>query len=154
MRIKNTRLNITLEILTLGILVGISLYLIIFWKSIPDQIAAHYNSAGEIDRMGSKSELLMLPIVSWIMYGLLTLVGHFPSVWNTGVKITQENKEKVYRTIKNMLSMMKFLMVAVFAYLTINSSSAQPLPGWALPLFLVVIFGMIGISIFKLFRAK
>ena len=57
-----------LEGVCLAVLAGMFLGLLIFWGRIPDQIPGHYNAAGEIDRWGSKLELLILPVVSVFVY--------------------------------------------------------------------------------------
>ena len=46
--------------------------------------------------MGSKGELVILPIIGWLMYIFLTVIENFPQIWNTGVTVTEENKDRVY----------------------------------------------------------
>lgn len=154
MQVKKNKYNIFVEVVCLILLIGVLIYLFLNWSSIPDKIPGHYNSMGEIDRMGSKGELLILPIVGWLMYIGLTVVEHFPQIWNTGVTVTEKNKERVYGILKNMMSTVKLVMVAVFVYLAINSSKAIPLPVWFLPVFLLLVFGPILFFIIKLVRVK
>ena len=154
MKLKRNRYDLFTNILCLILLIGILIYLFIHWNSIPDKIPGHYNAMGEIDRMGSKGEILILPIISWIMYLGMTVLEKFPQVWNTGVKVTEENKERVYRTLKNMISTMKVIVIAVFSYLTINSAQALSLSVWFLPVFLILIFGSIIFFIIRLIRVS
>lgn len=154
LKLKRSWYDLFGNILCLVILIGILIYLIIHWNSIPDKIPGHYNGMGEIDRMGSKGEILVLPIISWLMYLGMTVIERFPQVWNTGVRVTEENRERVYRTIKNMLSTMKLIIVAVFSYLTINSAQVLPLSPWFLPVFLILIFGSIIFFIIRLIRVS
>lgn len=154
MKLKKNKYEILVEIICLILLIGVLIYLFLNWNSIPDKIPGHYNATGEIDRIGSKKELLVLPIVSWLMYLGMTVLEKFPQVWNTGVTVTEENKERVYRVLKNMLSTMKLIMVAVFVYLTINSSQEKSLPVLFLPVFLTLMFGSIIFFIIKLVRIK
>jgi uncharacterized membrane protein len=111
MGLKNSRYDIFINIVCLTQLIGIVIYFIIMWDSIPDQIPGHYNAAGEITRWGSKGELLILPIISWFLYLMITGVEQFPQIWNTGVRVTEENKEQVYRILKNMLGAIKLALV-------------------------------------------
>jgi uncharacterized membrane protein len=60
MKLKKTAWDWITEALSLALVLGTILYLIVMWKSIPDTIPAHYNAAGEVNRWGGKSELLML----------------------------------------------------------------------------------------------
>ena len=44
---------------------------------LPDQIPAHYNFAGEVDRMGSKYETLLLPAFAVLMGAFLLLLAKY-----------------------------------------------------------------------------
>ncbi len=154
LKLKRSKYDILLEIVCLILLIGVLIYLFLNWNSIPEKIPGHYNAMGKIDRMGSKKELLVLPIISWLMYLGMTALERFPQIWNTGVTVTEENKERVYRVLKNMLSTMKLIVVAVFVYLTINSSQAISLSVWFLPVFITLMFGSIIFFIIKLVRVK
>lgn len=149
-KIKRNTLDIVEAIVSLLCLVGVVVYLIAAWSHIPDQIPAHFNAAGEVNRWGSKSELIVLPIISWMLYGLITLVERYPQVWNTGVTVTEENRERVYRILKNMIAVIKMLMLLVFASITMISSLALRLPIWYLGVFLLAVFGSIAFFIVQL----
>jgi hypothetical protein len=133
---------------------GVIIYLFVAWGSLPDKVPGHYNAAGEIDRMGSRYELLITPIVGWLMYLGISVVERFPQVWNTGVTVTEENKERVYRVIRNMLSTLKIIMILVFVFLTINSSLSTPLPVWFTPTYIILIFGTLILFIIRLIKVK
>jgi uncharacterized membrane protein len=154
MKLKKNKYNIFAEIVCLSLLIGVLIYLLQNWNSIPDMIPGHYNAMGEIDRMGSKLDLLVLFIIGWLMYLGMTMIEKFPQVWNTGVTVTEENKERVYRVLKNMLSTMKLIIVAVFMYLIINSSKATSLTIWFYPVLLISMFGSMLFFILKLNRVK
>lgn len=149
MKVKSTRYTIFIEIVSaLFQLVG-TLYLYINWKQLPDQIPAHYNAVGQVDRMGSKTDLLLLMAISWALYVGLFIIERFPQIWNTGVKVTEENKERVYRNLKNMLCTEKCFVTAIFAYLIIQSAQANALSPWFLPISLGAMFGSMGYFIYR-----
>ena len=83
-KIERNALDVLEAIVSLSCLVGVTAYLILAWSTIPARIPAHYDAAGEVNRWGSKSELIMLPIISWLIYGMITLIERFPQAWNTG----------------------------------------------------------------------
>ncbi len=153
MKFNKTRYKIV-NIICVSLLLGVVIYLAFSWNRIPEKIPGHYSAAGDIDRWGSREELLILPIISWIMYIGITVIEKCPQIWNTGVTVTDQNKEQVYRILKNLLETVKLLMVAVFSFVTINSSLAIGLPLWFLPLFLVLMFGAITFFIMKLIKVK
>ena len=107
MKLKKNMYNIILEIICLVLLIGVWIYLFFNWNKIPDEIPGHYNAMGQVDRMGSKWELLVLPVIGWLMYLGMSMVEMFPQIWNTGVTVTEENKERIYRILKNMISTVK-----------------------------------------------
>ena len=154
MKIKRKKFDIILNILCWIILVSTMLFLIITWSKIPDTIPMHYDSAGNIDRFGSKLEILVLPIIILIVYTFITIIEKFPEAWNTGVKVTEENKERVYSTLLHLISTIKFIMVGMVAYLTVHTALSLELSAWVTPIFILAIFGNFVYWIWKLFRVK
>ena len=154
MKIKRKKFDIILNVLCWIILVSTMLFLIITWSKIPDTIPMHYDSAGNIDRFGSKLEILVLPIIILIVYTFITIIEKFPEAWNTGVKVTEENKERVYSTLLHLISTIKFIMVGMVAYLTVHTALSLELSAWFTPLFILAIFGNFVYWIWKLFRVK
>ena len=154
MKIKNTKIDWIIEIICLLLLGGITLYLILNWSSMPDKIPMHFNVTGEIDRWGNKAEIIFIPVMSWILYGMITVMEQNPKIWNTGVQVTEENAPRVYRILKSMVKTTKLFMVIVFCYITICSITAQSMSSWALLIELAVIFGNLIFWMVKLFRKR
>lgn len=154
MKLKRSKYDILINTACLILLVGIIVFLGVNWHTIPDKIPGHYNASGIINRWGNKGELWIVPVIAWIMYLGITALEHFPQIWNTGVEVTKENKERVYWILKNLIGTVKLIMSAVFVFLTVNSAFAVRLPVWFLPVFLILIFGSVIIFIVKLAKAK
>ncbi len=154
MKMKKTVIDYISDIICWGIAIGIPLYLIIDWKNIPSEIPMHYDALGNVDRWGSKGELLILPIMTFIMCAFISVIECFPQVWNTGVKVTEENKERVYRVLKNMLKTVKLIAIVDFAFMTICSIMCKDLPIWFGPVFLFLVFGDLVFWLIKLVRIK
>lgn len=155
MKRKTNALDVIVNLLCAVLLLGGTLYIALGWNTFPAQIPAHYNALGEVDRWSDRGELLVMPIMSWMLFGLITLVEQFPQIWNTGgVSVTPENAEKLYRILKTMIGLTKLAMLATFMLLTVNSSLGNALPNWYLFAFLGGVFGVIGVSIFRLMRLK
>lgn len=154
MLLKRSKYDIIINFICLLLLLGVVAYLAVNWNSIPDKIPGHYNAMGEVDRWGNKGELLVLLIIGWVIYIGITILEHFPQVWNTGVTVTEENKARIYSILKNMIGIVKLLVVGTFVFLAINSALAKSLPIWFLPIFLGLMFGSIIFFIVRLTRAK
>ena len=151
---KKHPLDKLLNRLSLLVLLGTALFLALYWKDIPQKVPMHFNAAGQIDRWGSKAELLILPVIAWLLYLLMTVVEQFPGAWNTGVKVTEENRERVYALLGHMLSTLKFLIMVMFALITLWCALAKPLPVWFLPVVLGAVFGDMIYWLVRVFRAR
>ena len=154
MKLKNNKIDWIIEIMCLTLLIGLTAYLIFHWGSIPDKIPAHYDWEGNIDRWGNKSDLIFLPMMSWFLYLLITGLQQVPLVWNTGVKITEENEERVYRTLKYMLETLKLIVVADLTYITVHSLMGKSLSGWFTMIVLVAVSGDLIFWIVRLYQVK
>ncbi|MEN6420027.1 MAG: DUF1648 domain-containing protein [Clostridiaceae bacterium] len=154
MKPKKTIWSRITEALSLILMIGTIVYLIVMWKSIPDTIPAHYNAAGEVNRWGDKSELIFLPILGGMLYFLITLIQQFPAAWNTAVTVTEQNRERVYQILGNLIGTTKLMMLAVFSSLTVLSSLGLSLPIWYLGVFLVLLFGAIAFFLVQLSKEK
>ncbi len=141
-----------INIICLITLVGTVVWLMIIWDKIPDEIPMHYNYAGEADRMGSKSDIIILPIFSWLLYGIMAFVELIPGAWNTGVKVTAENSQRVYAIIRRMLVVIKVSMVFLFTMITIFSVNGKNMPVWFTLVTCVAIFGTIIYSLISLYK--
>jgi len=148
MKVKYTKGQIALDILAFILLAGMYLFLIISWGDLPEQIPGHYNAVGVIDRWGDKTELIFLPGVSTFLFLLLSVVSFIPSAWNTPVKVTEVNQERIYNSVRYLLCFMKVEIMTLFLFILYNSAKAKPLPAAFLPVVMVVVFGtIIGFSV-------
>ena len=153
MKIRMRPFDIVLNILCLILLIGIVIYLIARWSSIPDQIPGHFNLSGEVTRWDSRETLIVLPIVAWVIFIGFSILEQFPQVWNTGVRITQENMHRVYSILKSLLSTIKLLVVATFVSITIFQSLATGLSWWV-AIYPVLIIGTVIFSLVRLVKAR
>lgn len=151
---KKTKYEIAVNVVSLLLLIGTLIYLGINWTTIPEKIPGHYNASGEVDRWGNKTELFFMPVMAWILFGGLSVAERFPKLWNTGVQVTEKNKERIYPIFKNLLVTVKLLIVVVFTFLTINSIQGNNLPIWFLPVYLILMFGSIIYFPIKAYKVK
>ena len=114
-----------IEGLCAAFLVGMILGLVLFWGRLPEQIPGHYNGAGEIDRWGSKWELLLLPVFGVLMYGLLSFC-----CWLIREAV---GKGELPQPAYTWISGTKLVAIGTFAVIEWHSASARPLGTWLLP---------------------
>ena len=154
MNIKNTLADTVMEYICRILLIGTLIYLIVRWNTIPDQIPIHYNAAGDIDGWGGKGMVWLLVVISWGLYLGITFVGRFPELWNTGVKITKKNKEKVYRLIKYLIGTSKLILISVFTLLIVFSTLAKPLPLWFAGIYITILIADMAFWLVRIFMER
>jgi uncharacterized membrane protein len=134
------------EIIAATSLMGMFGLLIFYFPDLPDKIPAHFNAAGEVDRFGSKASIWVLPIVGVLLYLGLTGLNQFPHIYNYPVKITESNADHQYRIVSRMIRTLKAVIMIFFFYtvymtIQIGIGNHDGLKGYALPTFLLMLFG-------------
>lgn len=152
MDIKPNRLGQLLRFLSLFVLIGTLLYLILSWPGIPDRIPGPLNSNGIPESYTGKTSLITLVAINWINYFTMTVMQHLPQLWAKRGTVSQRDKLQGYRSIKNRLGIVKFIIVGISSYLIIYLSRGGNLPSGILIFAIVFMFAIIGVFIYKLLR--
>lgn len=135
--------RIAVEALCLALLLGTVVFLLVYWKNIPESVPNHFDGAGQIDGYAEKKTLLLLPVFMTVLYLVLSLVRtmRFRSLGKT-----------VYVPAPSLLfPMMKLAILAAFSYMTVCSALGRSLGAWYLPVFLILILGPMVVYSFTVF---
>ena len=105
-----TKKHCVLEILSYVCIVASIIIAIVGMVVLPDEIATHYDGAGNIDGYGSPGTLLLIPLIMFFSNGTMSLILHLmsPEGWNTPRKIEPGQEIRVYRDVVSMLTWMEF----------------------------------------------
>lgn len=141
-----------LNLISFLVLISMPLYLILTWKSIPDTLPTHFNGIGEADAWGGKGSLILLPVLAILIYGMITLLEHLPDVWNTGVKLTPQNQNRVLTAVYGMIVTTKLSMLLLFAWLNFCSAKCMNLGKWFTSISLSIVFGPMIYYIIKIYH--
>ncbi len=120
---KKEQRQLNIEILLVLCILFQVYYIFNYWNQLPDIIATHFNLLGEPDGYGSKNILLLFPIISIFIYGLMTLVTRFPQFINVPWRLTEENLERQIKLVWHLLLFLKseiILMMTFFCYQSIQ----------------------------------
>ena len=128
----NRIIRTAVEVLCLALLLGTVVFLIVFWKHIPDSVPNHFDSAGQIDGYAGKGTLILLPIFMAVLYAVLSFV--------KTMRFRSLGKEVRVPAPPLLFPMMKLTILAGFAYMTVCSALSRPLGAWYIPVFLVLVF--------------
>lgn len=118
------------------------IFLIYAWGKLPEEIPAHFNMAGEVNRWGSKYEILILPIIGLFTIVFLQVLEKFPHVHNYPKRLNESNAEAFYLNSRKLLNITKNMTLIIFALiifdvLLIALGWGGGLTKWLLPLMLI-----------------
>ncbi len=154
LKIKLTRADIIFEIVSAVLLMGMIVFVALYYKYLPENIPSHFDFSGNVDSYGGKSMILLFPILGTLLYLLLTIANFFPHTFNYLKEITEENALVQYTISTKMIRYLKFALTAILAVLTymIYMNATNQMAGlglWIIPVFLVFIFVPIAYFILK-----
>jgi len=154
MRVFNSTAAVVKNAIAFISMVICYIYILMNWSGMPDKIPGHYDALGNVTSWSSKGTVWFMPLIMLAMFILLTVVGMFPSLWNTGVKITDENRDRVYALLKGMLDTIKLTICLTFTVISLAMARASMLPVWFLAVTLVLILGPVAVYLVLLFRER
>jgi hypothetical protein len=154
-----TSTEVALEVIAMAGLLLICALTLLFWASLPAVIPTHFDFSGVPDAWGGKESLLIFPVMSLALYGLLTLVNRYPHKFNYLWPITAQNAPDQYRLAHALLVWLKLEVVLLFAYLewlTLQTALGQTagLGLLFLPLTLLAIFGTVGVYLYRAYQRR
>ncbi|MFC5773431.1 DUF1648 domain-containing protein [Ectobacillus antri] len=157
--VQKTVIERVLNIISIILLVGMIGYVATMWGSIGDRVPIHFNAVGEPDAWSGKFSIIGILIVPVALYMFLTFLGNRPHTHNYLVEITEENAQRQYKNSCLMLSWLKIILIATFAYDTwrtvdISLDRANGLGTYSAVVFIGLLFGTIAIFIFRSIRLK
>lgn len=136
-----------LELLSLLIVIGMTLYTAMMWQGLPDQIATHFDAVGKADGYGSKWTLWWMVALMFLMYGTMFLAPKMKKFYNYPVKITKENEERQFELVSIFMRVIIFesiLLLSFIQWSTVNNAldESENLN----PIVMIVIIGLMVVS--------
>lgn len=125
-------IRIVLEVLSLALLLGTIVFLILYWKDIPDTVPNNFNGTGEITGWVDKKQLILMPVVMAIVFVSM----FFPRT----MQFRSLGKSVRLPAPALLFPAMKLAMLGGFAYLTVCSALVRPAGAWFLPVFFAAVF--------------
>ncbi|WP_283170749.1 DUF1648 domain-containing protein [Curtanaerobium respiraculi] len=151
---KRDRISTAISLICAAITAATFVHLLLSWVTMPDIIPTHYGADGTIDAWGGKARAFFPPIVMLLMLILFEWVERHPKIWNTGVRVTDENRVRVYGCLRALVISLKLIIIVAFAVISATQVSGTPLPWHFLPTFLLVTFGDLALWLVPLRRFK
>ena len=142
-----------------GLLGFLGITLVVNWPDLPESIPIHFAFSGKSDATGNKNLLLIIPFFALCALVALSALRRIPHRFNFVVTISEENAERQYRNALMMMAWVKVEIVAFFAYVgwimaQIGLGRIHELGSTFVPGMLILVFGTIGIFLFRSYRMK
>jgi uncharacterized membrane protein len=159
LKIKLTTVDYIIEIIGfIGIICLIALP-IYYFNDLPDRLPKHFNALGQADSYGNKNMIWLLPALGLILYIGMTILNKYPHVFNYPIKVTNENAERLYKSGTVTVRFLKTVVILSFAYLNfriikVGLNEIAEIGKLFIPIFLILIFGSIGIMIVRMMKSK
>jgi uncharacterized membrane protein len=128
-----------IEILALSCMLAVWGFTIFSYKSLPASIPIHFDLNGNIDGWGDRNSIFLLPFISSVLYGGMSILNRFPELYNYPRPIDPENKMKQYRLATRLIRLLKFFIQLFFILCIIEvilgaRQEALPFKQWLIPL--------------------
>lgn len=122
--------------------IGAILFLVFYWNELPDQVPAHFNAMGEVDRWGSKWELFVLPGIGLFIILLMQGLEKFPELHNYPKLFNEKNAKKFYLQSRKLVNQIKNCTLIFFALIMVESAMIalgweNSFEGWVFPIWLI-----------------
>jgi len=91
-----------------------------FWSELPGRVPIHFDITGQPDGFGGRIWIVLLPLVSTVLWGGMTLLCSIPHQYNYVWKITPENARRQYRLARVLLSAMGSGAAVLLSFLTLE----------------------------------
>lgn len=122
-------INWIANIICVFVIAAMAILLLLNWKSLPDKVPTHFTFDGTPDAFGSKAALLNVPVIAAALFALISVVQHFPKIWNFPVQLTAENIEREYFVAAFMLNAVKVSITFLFL-MSLLSALISGFPAW------------------------
>jgi len=144
-RIPKTKSEWVWDVIGYTAYIGSIVFLLTIWNRLPDQVPAHFNLAGEVDRWGSKWELIILPIIGGITLIIMQFLEKHPEMHNYPSRLNESNVPQFYLLSRKMLNQVKNMCSLIFTAIILESVTIALKWGkgfgvWFLPVLIIAAF--------------
>ncbi|SOC36074.1 DUF1648 domain-containing protein [Ureibacillus acetophenoni] len=135
LKLSKTKLERIFDLVGIGVFLLSLIFALINWPQLPDKIPGHFNALGEVDRWGSKYEIIILPIIGLFIFTLMTFFEKAPHMHNYPKRLNESNVEQFYLNSRMILNMTKNSCLIIFGLLIVQvirvaKGEIESLGGW------------------------
>lgn len=135
-------------------LLAATIFVFVSWPQVPDKIPMHYNFAGEADGFGGKTSLIILTVVAWLTFLIVSVSTKNPEKWNMPVEVTEENKSRLFAITRAMMEALKLLTTILFVLMLTTAAAGVATPQWAMIVIIAAIILVVAIGFVLMYKNK
>lgn len=154
MRMLKRNLYRVINVICVLLLAAATLFVLMRWQQLPEQIPIHYNFAGEVDGYGGKGSLILLMILSWIVFFTITISIRFPEKWNMPVEVTEENRSRLFAIARAMMEIVKFFVTLLFVILFVSMAASATVSQWVIIVMTAAVLLTVIVGIAMMYKCK
>ena len=149
LNIPKTMTERVANIIGYSIFIGTLIYVIITFPSLPAEVPAHFGADGEVNRYGSKYEMIVLVVIPLFLIPGLEALERFPEMHSYPRRMNASNIEEFYLNSRILLNLTKNGTLIVFAIIFIEIINyglidISTFGSFLLPLILLFALGPVG----------
>ena len=149
-----TSIDLILEVICLAGLIKVILMLVEEYPILPDTIPIHYTISGEANSFADRWTILILPLISFVLYSVITILSLRPEKLKYSVPITADNQERQFANMAKLLRFIKLFVVGLTVFLTsktvTNALQTNPkLSPVFLPITIVILIAIIAFFVYR-----
>lgn len=143
-----------INVICVLLLAAATLFVLMRWQQLPEQIPTHYNFAGEVDGYGGKGSLILLIVMSWIVFFIMTISIRFPEKWNMPVEVTEENRSRLFAIARAMMEIVKFFVTLLFVILFVSMAASATVSQWVIIVMTAAVLLTVIVGIAMMYKCK
>ena len=133
--------------LALLALLGGTIFVLLRWPSLPEQLPARFGADGSITAWGGSESLTLLLVLSWVMFAAMLVLSFFPQSWNI-----PRRTPRAYQAAGDAMAAIRLVIALFFVYLELCTALVRGIGVWVLPALLVLIAGNLAYLFVQSFR--
>ncbi|ENQ3105245.1 Protein of unknown function [Bacillus sp. 491mf] len=102
--------------------IGSIIFLISVWNQLPEKVPTHFNGLGEVDRMDSKWQLLILPGIGLFIILLMKILEKHPESHNYPERFNESNARQFYLISRKIINQLKNICLIIFSFIVFESA--------------------------------
>ncbi len=124
----------TITLVSLGYLSVVTAYALYGPDPLPDRIPIHFDLAGHADGYGPTSDLAVATIAAFVLYMLITVLGHYSTLTPHPDHETPGGQQRLESLALGMIAWIKAEMIGIFVFIETTSIEAARHPGQTISL--------------------